>query len=140
MINSGLAGRLFVDALGYRITERSWAIRVPMPTPSLNQIQGKHWRVIHRMTQNMQTAVMVACANGPAIPKATGKRKVLITRHGKGILDADNLAGGAKSLIDALKLRGLLLDDDPAHVEVVYRQVLERTAKPYTSVEIQEAA
>ena len=115
-----------------------WRLHVPIPTPSLNQIQGKHWTTVRALNQNMKLAVMVALA-GVQVPKAEGKRKLAITRHGKGTLDADNLAGGCKGLIDALKVRGVIQDDSPAHLEVSFKQVVTKD-QPFTLVVIEEAA
>ena len=46
-----------------------------------------------------------------------------ITRIACQTLDADNFAGGCKFLIDAIRKRGLIPDDDPASVEIAFRQV-----------------
>ena len=46
-----------------------------------------------------------------------------ITRIACHPLDADNFAGGCKFLIDAIRKRGLIPDDDPASVEISFRQV-----------------
>jgi hypothetical protein len=46
-----------------------------------------------------------------------------ITRIACQPLDADNFAGGCKFLIDAIRRRGLIPDDDPASVEISFRQI-----------------
>lgn len=45
-----------------------------------------------------------------------------ITRRSTRLLDADNLAGGCKPLIDQLRYAKLIPDDDPASVEILFRQ------------------
>lgn len=117
----------------------TWTLRVPIPTPSLNTIQGKHWAIVQATKKNMALAVMCALSSGPKVPVAAGKRRLTIVRHGKGLLDSDNLAGGCKGLIDALKHRGLVIDDDPEHLEVTFHQVLVKS-DPHTIVRIEEAA
>lgn len=119
---------------------RSWTITVPMATPSLNRIQNNHWAVIRKGKQDMQSAVAVALLGlNPAIPKAEGKRSLTIIRHGLKSLDADNLAGGCKGLIDALKLKGIIVDDDAAHLSVSFHQVANSKSTPHTVVLIEEA-
>ena len=118
---------------------KQWVLRVPIPTPSLNEIQGKHWAHVDRQKAAMQWAVLAGLSSGTKIPQATGKRKLVITRHGLGTLDADNLAGGCKSLIDALRYRGLILNDDPESIEVIFRQSPVKK-EPHTIVLIEEAA
>ena len=50
-----------------------------------------------------------------------------ITRIACHPLDADNFAGGCKFLIDAIRRRGLIPDDDPQSVEISFRQVKAKT-------------
>ena len=60
-----------------------------------------------------------------------------ITRISCHPLDADNLAGGCKFLIDAIRRRGLIPDDDPASVEISFRQIKAKTkAEEGTSIRI----
>jgi hypothetical protein len=69
--------------------------------------------------------------------KATsgGRLVCRITRYAPRPLDADNFAGGCKPLIDQLRYASLLPDDDPASVELQFRQVTI-TGKGWTEVEI----
>lgn len=53
------------------------------------------------------------------------RRRVTITRlyrTGRRKFDKDNLVWGCKPLVDVLKKRGYIFDDNPKHVEVVYLQ------------------
>jgi Holliday junction resolvase RusA-like endonuclease len=72
---------------------------------------------------------------------AGSRRRVTITRRFAGRcqeLDRDNLVGGAKPLVDALALAGLVLDDDKAHIELHVLQ--ERHERNETLVVVEELA
>lgn len=100
------------------------------------------------------------------VPKATGFRRVTITRFAHGLFDVgDNLGGAHKSLVrDLLRPMkresgiyksgkrkgepwaresiglGLIIGDGPKEAEFVYMQVrISRKLSPYTIVTIQEA-
>lgn len=68
--------------------------------------------------------------------KAERPRRVVvrITRHACRLLDADNFAGGCKPLIDQLRYAALIPDDDPASVELQFRQekVTKKTLESVT--------
>lgn len=73
------------------------------------------------------------------IPTAPGRRRLTLTRVFAGRqreLDADNLAGGTKSLVDAIAREGLLVDDKPAWLELHHAQ--ERGAAPGVRVLLEE--
>lgn len=60
------------------------------------------------------------------VPKATGRRRVTMTRLFGGRQkewDPDNLSGGMKPIVDALVLEGLLVGDDAASAQIYYEQV-----------------
>jgi hypothetical protein len=60
-----------------------------------------------------------------------------ITRIACQPLDADNFAGGCKFLIDAVRRRGLIPDDDPQSVEIAFRQIKAKTKREEgTSIQI----
>ena len=79
---------------------------------------------------------------------------VIITRYSSRLLDYDNLVGGAKLIVDALKCPvvkygkgeslkvvnksglGFIKDDDPSCVKLEYRQEIRR--EPGTRIEIKE--
>ena len=62
---------------------------------------------------------------------------LVITRRSCSLLDADNFAGGCKPLIDQLRYAKLIEDDDPATIEILFRQVKVQTKKEeMTTVEI----
>lgn len=64
--------------------------------------------------------------------------RLTITRFSTRCLDADNLAGGCKPLIDAIRRAGLITDDDPKSVELVFAQHICRRGEERTEVEIVE--
>lgn len=64
--------------------------------------------------------------------------RLLITRYGSRLLDADNLAGGCKPLIDAVRRSGLISDDDPKSVELVFAQYQCKRGDERTEVEVYE--
>lgn len=118
----------------------TWTFTIPEATPSLNTIQGRHWAANHRDKEALQWVVASALNKVPRIPPATGPRRLTITRHGKGRLDRDNLTGGAKFLIDEIKRRRLILDDNPDVCELVVLQVVDRKTRPHTVVELEDVA
>jgi len=78
---------------------------------------------------------------GTSVPPAHTHRQVIITRLYRQRcrpFDYDNLVGGAKALVDALKRTGLLLDDNDSSVSVVYRQEPSGGPTDFVQVQIQE--
>ena len=69
-------------------------------------------------------------------PSGAGRITVVITRYGPKLLDVDNLAGGCKPLIDALRYEGVIPNDDPGTIELVFRQYKAPKDKQGTSVVI----
>ena len=116
----------------------SWTFTLPFATPSLNEIQGQHWSYARREKESLRWSLASALNHIPAIPKAAGRRRLTIVRHGRGRLDQDNLAGGVKWLVDAIKERRLILDDNPEECELVCQQVVSRTADPHTILTLED--
>lgn len=100
----------------------SFTLTIPEPTPSLNTWLALHWAQRQRIKANWLTHVQ-AQRNNLKIPKATSKRRVVVTRFGARELDRDNAFGGAKGLLDTLKAAGLLVDDSPTWCEYEVYQV-----------------
>jgi hypothetical protein len=71
---------------------------------------------------------------GPSADRIT----VCITRCGSRLLDVDNMAGGCKPLVDQLRYAKLIPDDDPASVEIVFRQEKAAKGAEMTIVEISQ--
>jgi hypothetical protein len=70
--------------------------------------------------------------------KAAGQGRVVVrvTRRASRLLDFDNFAG-CKFLIDQLRYAGLIADDDPETVEIVFRQEKCRPTAAGTLIEIE---
>ena len=64
--------------------------------------------------------------------------RLTITRYSTRSLDADNLAGGCKPLIDAVRRAGLIPDDDPKSVELLFAQQSCSKGEERTELEIYE--
>ena len=62
--------------------------------------------------------------------------RVRITRYAARLLDLDNFAGGCKPLIDAMRKRGLIVDDDPASVSLEFAQAKCSRADERTELEV----
>ena len=92
---------------------------LPARTPSLNVWQRWHWRRQHAYSKNLADEVYWMVYR--KAPKATLKRRVVITRRSTGKCDADNRCGGAKALLDALVKAKLLVDDSEQWVDVLYK-------------------
>ena len=73
-----------------------------------------------------------------ALDPCSPRIRLLITRYGSRMLDADNLAGGCKPLIDAVRRAGLIADDDPKSVEIVFAQHPCKRGDERTEVEVYE--
>lgn len=107
-------------------------IRIVLPeaTPSLNTFMRLHWTKRRRVKEQWSRLVL---AHLPRNAEATGKRRLTVERHGKRPIDLDNLAGGLKPVIDTLRAFRLLVDDDPASMELTVRNVkLARGEQPHT--------
>lgn len=74
------------------------------------------------------------------IPKATGPRRLMVERHGRGTLDTSNLIGGLKGIIDNLVELGLFTDDHPAHLrlELPSQHPLKKGEHPHTILIIED--
>ncbi len=62
--------------------------------------------------------------------------KVCICRKGTRLLDIDNLAGGTKALLDALRYEGAIQDDDPGSIDFEVRQEKVKRADIGTEITI----
>lgn len=117
----------------------SWRFTLPSATPSLNTLTRTHWAVRARDKVSLMWQVK-SLANRHRVPRATGPRRLTITRMGKMVLDQDNLAGGCKDLIDVLKNLHLVLDDNPEVCSMVFHQVTSRSVEPHTVITLEDIA
>lgn len=119
----------------------TWSLELPVEIPSANALmRGRTVRArrarYSRLRRSMGWAVLVA---GGHVPPASGPRRVRIVRRmGPRQLpyDDDNLAAGAKPLLDELVAHGLIRDDSPRWVSVEYAQ--ERGSAPGARVEVSD--
>ncbi|MCI0659022.1 MAG: hypothetical protein L0170_18365 [Acidobacteria bacterium] len=109
--------------------------RVP---PSANQLRGKKYRHpndYQRLRQTWEWEVAAALsAVERALLKAEAEKhciRVKITIVRRSELDYDNLVGGCKPVVDALKNVGFLKDDSPRWARVEYYQAAKNTT-PHT--------
>ena len=117
-----------------------WTITIPVATPSGNSTLRQHWAARAEHKSALGWALASILNRQPKIPPANGKRRLTITRFGKRMLDADNLASGCKALIDCIKERHLILDDCPVCCELVFRQEKCGKDAPKTVLLLEEVA
>ena len=103
-------------------------------TPSLNTFMRQHWRDQRKQTWIWLEYLTVFAREWD---QDSIYKKVKITRRSTKLLDVDNLAGGCKCLIDALRKHGLIADDDPASVEITFAQ--EKVVKEFQGMRIEFA-
>lgn len=119
-----------------------WVLRIDKASPSQNEFAFANWRIAHR--SKAEWKILIRAAHGFLdVPRAHGKRKLTIERHALGILDEQNLLGGAKGIIDNLVQLGLLVDDDPEHIEhgkPVQARLKKGERRPYTLLILEEVA
>lgn len=142
------------DALLYPETKpRTVSFTLPEPTPLLNVLMRKHYRV--RSQNKRRTAAFIAGEIAGKMPaKPFEKARVTITRYSSGTPDDDGLKGGVKDLLDCLttpkllaggKVKnkfgvGLIVDDSPAHCLLGVSGVKCKRADQRTEVLIEEIA
>jgi len=107
--------------------------------PSRNAVDKQHWS--RKSQERKRLTSWISLLYRAQVPPLTGQgqRMVKIISYRKRTLDFDNLAGGAKQLLDAMKHAGLLVDDSPAFALVTYQQQLCGGLKPHTVIEVKDA-
>ncbi len=95
---------------------------IPTNLPSLNALLRMHWAKRRRIKNEVGALVAFAVPPGCKL-SAPVKRSAMIVRHGGKTLDADNLAGGHKPLVDYLVELRLLWDDSPKWAALEYCQI-----------------
>ncbi len=89
-------------------------------SPSLNVSIRKHWAEKHRNRRSGEWAWLIRAEAGAGPLPCF--RKLRIVRVSPRSLDVDNLAGGCKELVDAIKKLGLIKDDRPEDCELSFAQ------------------
>jgi len=118
----------------------TWIIKVEAATPSPNELNRMHWAERRRLKETFGWLLASALNKLPKIPKATGPRRLVIERHGRKAMDQDNLAGGAKGLIDCIREQKLVLDDNPNVCQMEFRQIVSRKDGPHTLIYLEDIA
>lgn len=106
---------------------------LPFITPSLNKTLKEYRNDKTRRRTLYERYIMAATKH-----RHPGRVLVEIYRHSYGVLDSDNLRGGAKKLLDALKNRQVILDDTTDIIgDPKYEQVrIRRPQKPFMLIRI----
>jgi len=98
-------------------------LSIPEATPTLNSFVHAHWTKYRAARKHWSLLVMVAKSQAKqTLLEPLARASVRVERHGKYTLDEDNLVGGCKVLIDALKDNGLIVDDSPEHLSLTVEQ------------------
>lgn len=97
---------------------------LPFATPSLNELQRWHWAKRAKFRDQCALHLRVQRRNSmlPLPVEPSGVMHVEVIRYSAGRLDFDNLAGGAKPLIDALVRERIITDDSPRWLKSEYSQ------------------
>jgi len=91
-------------------------------------------RISHTVTQRPSRPALDAAQSGE---EESQERIVLrIIRKAPRLLDADNFAGGCKPLIDQVRYAGLIPDDSPEKVEIVFKQQKVKKGQEGTLIEL----
>lgn len=93
---------------------------IPVRLWSPNVSNNWHWAQRSRHTGAVLRATWATLGKCHAPP--TGKRRVEVTLIGPRDLDPDNATAACKPLLDAIRRLGWLVDDSPAHLELVVSQ------------------
>lgn len=107
-----------------------WRIRWDEVSVSQNVLMRKYanHHAYARLVATWEKIFSAAMREG-GIPKATGRRRLTITRYvrdGKYLLDRVNLAGGFKPYLDAaVRAGGLILDDREGDLDDHYKQAID---------------
>lgn len=102
---------------------------------SRNQLDSKHWSFRSKYSKNWEIWIWREYPRRPQ--KAQGKMSVKITSLRTRLLDQDNLSGGCKGILDALKRLELIVDDTPKWVEVKYEQRVVKEGRG-TIIEVED--
>ncbi len=105
-------------------------------SPSLNQTLKSHWAV--RLKDGRKWFHAVIAAAGFKKPQEERFIILTLTSYRCKLLDTDNLAGGMKSIRDAIVRAGYMKDDSPAHCTVNYHQELCKKGQERVHVQIQD--
>lgn len=127
--------------------QRGFAVELPdtfgftlqRPILLLNRLLRLHWAERSAYANELSEEIAGLTRHLPAGAKPLDRARVTVTRYSMGTADQDNLTAAVKPLLDALLVRsathpaglGFLVDDAPAHLELIVRgqQAEKRTAQ-----------
>lgn len=89
-------------------------IEFDIATPSLNKMVGR-W-----VGSNWKKKFLSRLQGYELIKSKKCRKQLKIQRFGSRILDEDNYHGGCKKMIDAIKEKGLIVDDRPEWCEIIF--------------------
>jgi Holliday junction resolvase RusA-like endonuclease len=109
-------------------------LKIAEPVPSLNVTNKEHWskKMVRRKKYENQIILQLLqhykYKDRLAAQKRV-KRSVTIHSQRARLLDVDNLYGGGKSLLDAIRKCKLIVDDDDKWLESL--EYTQAVGKPY---------
>jgi hypothetical protein len=94
--------------------------------------------VVGRISHSISQRPTRAALDNAQLGKEKGQERIVlrIVRKSPRLLDADNFAGGCKPLIDQVRYAGLIPDDSPDKVEIVFVQEKVKKGEEGTLIEI----
>jgi hypothetical protein len=94
--------------------------------------------VVGRISHSISQRPARAALDNAQLGKEKGQERIVlrIVRKSPRLLDADNFAGGCKPLIDQVRYAGLIPDDSPDKVEIVFVQEKVKKGEEGTLIEI----
>jgi hypothetical protein len=141
----------------------TWSLTIPKVPPSGNVIKRMAWPVYGRLLHEWFWLIRAA-PGFMDIPPADCRRRLTLTRFGRGTLDRDNLYASMKPVIDVLRPpkheegyyktgkkagqhwtrrrigHGLILEDDAAHLDLIVEQrPLNKGENPHLVVMLEDA-
>ncbi len=103
--------------------------KLPLP-PSQNQLLRMHWARRMKIKKEYVWLIKSIASRGGWEKPNKKKLNVTITRHSCGVEpDTDNLYGGCKLVLDALKTAGQIIDDSPKHIKLKAKWQRVKTRK-----------
>jgi hypothetical protein len=115
--------------MSYPYPDALWVLAIPEATPSLNAFAYKRSPYVYprlrgHWLRQIRDAWLVARSQSLAlagfVPPA--RAHLAVFRDGPQVLDPDNLVGGCKPILDALRRLTLIADDKPAALQLDVHQ------------------
>lgn len=114
---------------------KTWTLSIPEAFPSANVYLRLHWSKRRKLADAWSWLLLAAGV--AAIPRASKRRRVVVTRIAPRKIDPANLYLSADKLaLDNLVKAGVLVNDSERWLELKVRQ---RVGKASTTIEISEA-